>query len=173
MNILYECGLWITKQSILLANENNLIEKGLITDGIRDIAMNLNYYPSQLVEVFYLYKPCGKPSLRHTSVDKPCEKDLCFHCNHWNNIAKSLSTPLCKTDPFYRVLSPINDGYELVHFTPKLSKEVMSMFLGHGGRVFQFEMPWGELLESNNVWSGGYLPKRYHEQLKHRIVGKK
>ncbi|WP_297576005.1 hypothetical protein [uncultured Deefgea sp.] len=150
--------------------ETNIIEKAMIANGIRDIANNLGYFNARPVESIYLCKSCGMPAVRNTSTGRPCAKDLCFHCNHWNITVEGLLGPITEKDSPYRVLAPISDGYELVSFQAKIFRNDSDEYLGHGGRLFRFKMPWGTVVESNNVWSGGYVPNRFHEQLKHRMV---
>lgn len=163
------CGEYLHGVAGRAATCGNRMDATILLGHIHAVAMNLNYYANQPDHKIIVCKACRAPVVIGASSEKPEERGLCGICDLWRKRVEELFAPLTKEDEVYSVLAPRDDGFELLSVKPGISKADSKM-LGFGGQLWRFEMPWGEVVESNDVWSGGYLLSQYHTQLDHRKI---
>jgi len=110
-----------------------------------------------------LKDPCkkcgGLISARNYDSKKVIEKNICSHCNFWDEkIIKS------KTDK--KVIICNGTYYTIGPETNDRNK-----FRGHCGRLFVFKrLDTDEIIKSTNVWCGGNIPDHYLEDLKDNAI---
>lgn len=116
------------------------------------VEINKNYLKSRALsgEHLHICKTCG--SIESATFTEPSKSQLiengtCFHCNHWQQLAKEQDkTRLIINGQTYK------DGGN--------SPKSRSDFLGFGGRKWKIEQD-GVVFETNNLWSGGTIPNEY------------
>lgn len=95
-------------------------------------------------------KMCGQFFATHYSDnERMIELNICFGCNHWDLLAERkdriIANHTCYSNPGRR--NP-NEG-----------------FLGFGGAEWKIRMDDGTLVETNNLWHNGEIPKRFWERM--------
>ena len=80
------------------------------------------------------------------------DRQLCFHCNYWEEMANELRTA---TDPRRLIIN------HRIYLDAGYSKDART-FLGFGGREFRYRRVGSdEVILTNNLWSGATLPPEY------------
>lgn len=125
---------------------------------IHHLKINHDFFKHGLVELgrkYHLCNVCGMIELcSYTEPTKTQlqETGLCFHCNHWNQIAAVMK-------PHYLIVKGClyRDGGN----KPNERRD----FLGFGGHVWKIKHSDGRTWETNNLWHDGTIPHEYRTQL--------
>lgn len=103
----------------------------------------------------YMCSKCQAPTVPSYSPptgQQMIDRQLCFHCNYWENKAEELRTT---TDPRRLII----DHY--IYMDAGYSKDARSL-LGFGGREFRYRRVGSdEVILTNNLWAGSVLPPEY------------
>lgn len=98
---------------------------------------------------------CGQPFATHYSNnERMLEKNICFGCNFWDEMAdrkdRIIANHTCYKDGGRKSR---NDG-----------------FLGFGGAEWKIRMNDGTLIETNNLWHNGEIPKHFWDRMPNNAV---
>lgn len=84
------------------------------------------------------------------------EKNLCFNCNFWQ-------------DKLDRLLSGDHRVFVIggtMYYHSNDDRDPVRTFRGFGGRKFMIQRLDGEILETNNLWCNGEVPKDFKDKIK-------
>lgn len=125
-------------------------------NGRHHLTINKNYFHYNLVgenKFYHICKNCGAIELSNycePSKSQMLGNQLCFHCNHWEQIASNPpKNALIINGQLYS-----DGGYQ----------KDDRRFLGHAGHEFtitQGNRTW----MTNNLWSGGTIPHEFRDRL--------
>lgn len=124
------------------------------------LVINEGYFIGNLIldKPYHLCKHCG--AIEFASFCEPTKTQLqvnrvCFHCNHWEQIAKVKDLKLLVIDGrTYR-----NGG----------ASAGRKDFLGFGGHLWTIKQG-DHIWTTNNLWSGGTVPYEFRDRLPDNAV---
>lgn len=120
---------------------------------LRHLEINKTYYDFNRHKM-YACKKCGALEMASYVENvraQMLEAEVCFYCNHWEQIAAM---------PDDRLL--VINGATYRDGGRKFNTN--SGFLGHSGHVFRIRKD-GVEWETNNLWSGGVIPEEFRDRL--------
>ena len=104
----------------------------------------------------YMCSKCQAPTVPAYSPptgQQMIDRQLCFHCNYWENKAEELRA---NANP-RRIIIDHN-----IYMDAGYNKKDTRGYLGFGGREFRYRRVGSdEVILTNNLWSGGVLPPEY------------
>lgn len=120
---------------------------------LHHLEINKNYLRGRIDKGgIYFCSRCGileAANYSTTTKDRMTSKQICFHCDHWEQISKEVKPSRLIIDG-----ETYGDGGN----KPKERKD----FLGFGGRLWKIERE-GKIWETNNIWYGGVIPQEYRD----------
>lgn len=151
---------WIDEIYVKIENENDSQERFNLKSRVNHIEINLNRAKSLIEkgEYYHFCKECEQ--IEFATYVEPTktnlkEHQMCFHCNFWRERSEEFVNKPGKT--FIVNGRTYSDGGN----RPNTSRKD---FLGCAGRVFKIRMLDGSKeWETNNLWCGGDIPKKYRE----------
>lgn len=161
MNSLEQVKGWVKEQELMLETELDKTEARIIWQRLHSVKNNLEHYITKRLkngDYHHFCKECGIIELatfREDIKNKLIEKQLCHHCNLWEEREAEYLSNVKPT--------LIIDGkmYSDGGATPKGKP---THFNGFAGAEFTIKMLDGsKQWTTNNLWCGGEIPIKYRK----------
>lgn len=172
---MFNMGYWmgnVTYWIMSLSQVAPSVAKDLAND-LHNVQINLGNAAYRLAKGEKTYKcvVCGKPSFYGAYCNKPEDRGMCFHCDHWHDVFNRLPKSGYGKGDSYKVLVKHGNGelHDFLSFKAEI-QEGRREFMGFGGRLMKFKLQDGGIVQSNNCWSGGFFPVEMVDRFKHLIV---